>query len=372
MICKICKKKIPDESIYCMWCGNKVGYVSRKRANGEGSVYRRGKKWQAEARIYRDGLVLRKYKTFRTQQEAINALPKLKEEALGRKAAYSPTLAKLYETYEATKKETLSGSKQKAYRIAFDKIPDNIKAHRIDELNTMELQDLVSGLTYYQARDIKTILSHLYKIAISEDLVHHNLADNIVLPKLIEKEQEAFTPEEILRFWNDYKEGNTDTGYVLLMIYTGMMPGEVQALTKEMIDLDAQTISGAGLKTATRKKALIALPDIIVPVLQDLMSNSDKDLVWAHGKNAFYKMYKEIIDRTGVRPLPAYSCRHTTATALAENNIELATIQRVMRHANIQTTTRYTHPSTVIVRESLNIVADALPTTSQKTPENRH
>lgn len=368
MICKICKKKIPDESIYCLYCGKRQGHPVMVRSKGEGSVYRRGRKWQAEVRIYRHGILLRKSKMFRTQMEAINALPKLKEEALGRKAAYVPTLAKLYEAYETTKKETLSGSKQKAYRIAFDKIPDNVKAHRIDELNTMELQDLVTGLTYYQARDIKTILSHLYKIAISEDLVHHNLADNIVLPKLIEKEQEAFTPEEILRFWNDYKDGNTDTGYVLLMIYTGMMPGEVQALTKEMIDLDAQTISGAGLKTTTRKKALIALPDIIVPVLQDLMFNSDKDLVWAHGKNAFYKMYKEIIDRTGVRPLPAYSCRHTTATALAENNIELATIQRVMRHASISTTTRYTHPSTDVARQALNVIADKSPTKSEKTP----
>lgn len=355
-----------------MFCGNKTGAVARKRSNGEGTVYRRGKKWQAEVRTYTADIVVRRTKVYRTQMEAIAALPKLKEQAMGKKPAYVPTLAKLYETYEATKKETLSLSKQKAYRIAFDKIPDNVKARRIDELNTMELQDLVTGLTYYQARDIKTILSHLYKIAISEDLVHHNLAENIVLPKLVEKEQEAFTSDEILAFWNDYKDGNTDTGYVLLMIYTGMMPGEVQALTKDMIDLDAQTISGAGLKTTTRKKALIALPDIIVPVLKGLMSNSDKDLVWAHGKNAFYKMYKDVIDRAGVRPLPAYSCRHTTATALAENNIELATIQKAMRHASIQTTTRYTHPSTIVVRESLNLVADALPTSTQKTPENRH
>lgn len=359
--CKACHKAVPDESIYCMYCGRKMTKTIKKRSNGEGTVYRLNGKWAAEISIIRSGIRLRKKKIFRTQQEAINALPKLKEQAMGRKAAYSPTLAKLYETYEATKKETLSRSKQKAYRIAFDKIPDNVKARRIDELNTKDLQGLVTGLTYYQARDIKTILSHLYKIAISEDLVHHNLADNIVLPKLIEKEQEAFTSDEILRFWADYKDGNTDTGYVLLMIYTGMMPGECQVLTKDMIDLDAQTISGAGLKTSARKKALIALPDIIVPVLQDLMAQSDQDLLWTHGKNSFYKMYKDVINRTGVRPLPAYSCRHTTATALAENNIELATIQKAMRHANIQTTTRYTHPNVEIVRESLNMITPNLP-----------
>ena len=360
MKCKICKKTIPDESIYCMFCGYRLARPIKKRSNGEGSVYRSGDKWIAEVSIYRNGVRLRRKKTFHNQLAAINALPGLKELAIGRSSA-SPTLLALYDSYEATKKETLSGSKQTAYRIAFDRIPDRIKARRIDELNTKDLQVLIQGLTFYQARDLKTILSHLYTIAISEDIVHHNLALNMVLPKYVEKEREAFNNDEILAFWKDYNEGYTDTGYILLMIYTGMMPGECQILTKDMIDLEAQTITGAGLKTSVRKKALIALPDVIVPVLQDLMDHSDKDLLWTHGKNGFYKMYNETIERTNVRPLPAYSCRHTTATALAENNIELATIQQAMRHANIQTTTRYTHPSTDVVRESLNTIAPVLP-----------
>ena len=45
--------------------------------------------------------------------------------------------------------------------------------------------------------------------------------------------------------------------------------------------------------------------------------------------------------------LTPYSCRHTTATALAINeNIAPQTVQKVMRWANTRMLDRYAHPET--------------------------
>ena len=127
------------------------------------------------------------------------------------------------------------------------------------------------------------------------------------------------------------------------MIYTGMMPGELFECKKNMVDLKTQTIIGAGKKTKKRKETPIVLASFLVPVVEQLLEYSKTDDLMPHYKTTFYDFYNRTLERLKVRPLPPYSCRHTTATALAkiENNPEI--IKNVMRHTQIQTTQRYIH-----------------------------
>ena len=58
-----------------------------------------------------------------------------------------------------------------------------------------------------------------------------------------------------------------------------------------------------------------------------------------------------------MRKLPPYSCRHTTATALALGNIAPSVIQEVMRHTKFATTQRYIHPDTTSALAAVNQLA---------------
>lgn len=77
--------------------------------------------------------------------------------------------------------------------------------------------------------------------------------------------------------WEDYAAGNHFTGYILLMIYTGMMPGELFDLRKNMIDFDAHTIIGCGKKTKKRKDTPLVISNVVEPVLRDLYDNAAGD-----------------------------------------------------------------------------------------------
>lgn len=367
MDCIKCSKEIPEGALYCPWCGKKqsaTAAVGRKRANGEGSVFRYRSGWRAQIVVgYKliNGKSRAIYKTkagFRTKREALEYLAALKSEKKVRKV---PTLQALWEEYQQGKYTKLSASRQEKYQIAWPKL-EALHFCDVDMLTTADLQAVINakGTTYYPARDMRDLLSLLFQIAVANQFVPVNLADYLTLPEKVEKEQEAFTPAEITSIWQDYAAGNWWTGYILTMIYTGMMPGELLAMKKDCVDLSAHAIYKAGLKTDVRKQKPIILPDEIIPVLQDVMDHTQGDKVIRINKDRFYDEYYATLARAGTRKLVPYSCRHTAATVLADASVAPTLIKEIMRHASITTTQHYIHEDITHTLAAANTAAGTI------------
>ena len=349
MECIKCGIELQEGSVFCHMCGRKQVTERRHklRANGEGTVFKRGKTWTAAVVLgYKlvngKSVPIRPTKGgFKTKKEALEYLPILKQER--KKAA--PTLYALWQQFKESKKfQKLSDSRQEKYNIAWKKIEPSTFV-RIDLLTVRDLQIMVddNATTYYTARDIKDLLSKLYQLAMPDEFVTNNLAEFIELPELKEKGQEAFPKEDVTRLWEDYAAGNWWTGYILLMIYTGMMPGELLAALKSQIDWSGNKIEGAGKKTKERKSKPIVLANFIMPVLADLCEHTSGDKLIKINKDNFYDKYYATLERAGCKRIPPYSCRHTAATTLALENIPPSVIQGIMRHAKFTSTERYIH-----------------------------
>ena len=291
-------------------------------------------------------------------------------------AEKTPTLRHYYKVWERDDLPKLGASKQTAYKIAWNKLTPVID-RPIDQLDVVTLRDLVAekAPTYYPARDMRTLLSDLYKLAIAEEKVRINMAEYITLPTLEEKEMNPFTDQELRALWDHYGRGDVMVGYILLMIYTGMMPGELMQLEQDMIDWDKREIIGCGLKTKKRKATPIVFPELIAPVLDLLCQRSASRIgrVLGMNKDRFYQEYYAALERCGVRRLQPYSCRHTTATALALGNIAPSVIQEVMRHTKFTTTQRYIHPDTAASHTAVNTMtkgaATPQPTSGPEMPQ---
>lgn len=367
--CIACGHPLAEDDLFCGKCGKKQTATPRKsrcRANGEGSVYRYRAGWRCQVVLgYKmiDGkarAITRTKAGFKTKREALEYLPQLRQEPSARTM---PTLSALWEEYQAGAYAKLSPSRQEKYRIAWPKLSP-LHFCRVDLLTTADLQRTVSAgaTTYYPARDMRDLLSLLFQLALANRYVSVNLANYITLPTLEEKEQQPFTVDEISALWADYAAGNRWTGYILLLCYTGMMPGELLAAQKSSVDLTAHTITGAGLKTKTRKKKPIILADAILPVLAALMDDCPGDKLIRINKDNFYTRYYETLARAGVRKLPPYSCRHTTASVLAGAKIPNNLLQAIMRHANFSTTERYIHATVDQELQAANIGTAAIST----------
>lgn len=369
MVCAKCKRDIPDDAIYCCYCGKRLVAMppkSRpgKRGSGQGSARKRGSTWTAVWTIgsrVEDGKLkqIRHYKggfATKTAALAYAANPPDKQEIK------LPTLSDYWAHYETASMPKLSDSRRMAHKIAWGRLK-SIAHMPICKLTIQRLQDVVDAQTstHYPAKDMRTVLSHLYDRAVAEGAAPTNLAPYIELPPLKEQKIQPYTRDEIVSFWRAYADGDAFVGYILLMIYTGMMPGELKSLTRPMIDWDKREIIGAGLKTDIRKQTPIVFPELVEPVLRHLCdaSVSRKGAVLDMSEDNFYAEFHRAEARCGVRDLKPYSCRHTTATALALDNVHLSVIKEIMRHSKITTTERYIHPDTVAMHEGINVLGQA-------------
>lgn len=354
MICPRCNKEIPDDAVLCCYCARviqkKKPSNKHQRPNGTGSAFKKGKSWYADVTkgwtTNKDGKRVQnriRKGGFKTRTEALAYCAVLLEEGKKKKA---PCLNEYWELYSRCEMNKLSNSKYTAYTIAWGKLKD-LHFRQIDGLTVADLRQVVKdkASSYYTARDMKTVLSHLFELGAADGWCSKDLPSFIVLPELNETPREPFTEEEQVAIWRAYEAGCADAAIPLIMIYTGMMTGEMRKLTMEMIDFDKRQIHDVGLKTKVRKKAVVYLPKDILPVLLDA-TEGKTGKVWKYNTDNFYKHYYNALEIAGVRRLTPYSCRHTTATALAiDEKIAPETVRKIMRWSTTAMLSRYAHPA---------------------------
>lgn len=338
----------------------------RQRGNGTGTAYKRGKTWTArivvawEAAVSKSGKEYNKpiYQTkggFKTKTQALEFIPTLRDlyepDQIARPVSLTVEDVKLqtmWDGYQTTKMyKKLGNNTKSALRTAWNKL-EPLRDHDIRTLTIQEMQDVIDtkAATFDPAKDMQAVLSHCYKWAMMQNppLSTINYAKMLTMPENEPAETIPFSEAETDRLWGGYGGGDMVAALALLMTYSGMMPGELHIASKEMIDWDKQIITGAGLKTAYRKKAPIVVADFMLPVLRDICAYSDGPRVSWFGRDEFYDEFRAMLVRNDCRPeLTPYSCRHSTATALALLGTNESIMMKIMRQKKIDTTRRYIH-----------------------------
>ena len=364
MNCEKCRKSFQDDALFCPYCGKKQGNFpsksKRTRANGTGSVYKRKGRpgWTAQVVDgYRENGSPRYIRKggFATKSDAINALATLKDEKHKKPI---PTVSYYYKVFCKGRGAKISEDKQRAYEIAYNRLKEYHNTP-VDELKVSDMQDVInkSCKSFYPAKDVRGLLRHIIRRAGADDHnVNLTLPDLLELPKLNEKKREPFTEEEQIALWLSYEEGNKAAAVPLIMIYTGMMTGEMRQLEASMIDFEHQKIVDDGLKTEERRTKHIIIPDDIVPLLQDLADQHPTGRIFTMNEEDFYSMYYQALKDAGIeRHLTPYSCRTTTATTLAVHREEVApqVLQRVMRWKSTKVMDKYVNPDDSDARKAL-------------------
>lgn len=171
------------------------------------------------------------------------------------------------------------------------------------------------------------------------------------------------------------------TVFFSIMAFSGLRPGEVAKLTVEDIDfgLNVFHIRGNSFFKGKTSSSNVAVPiainiqELLKEYLEKIETTNlfpsrrggNQDTGGVVNQSNWWQNFKKRLKLLGVkrRNLSVYSLRHSYGTRLAEADINLYTIKKLMRHSNILTTETYMHLST----KDLQLAQNKLPLIRRKT-----
>lgn len=329
---------------------------------------------------YEKGNRLRKTKTveYRTKRE-LNRLYAEFEEEVRLEWETEPkenfTVDKLLRSYIAKKR--LLGTRETTlvgYDVCRRRFIGSLSEVPADSLTTYQLEDFIAekaengfseGITYSTKTLANTIglLSAAYEDAIRSGRLEKNPCKNVTLPKRTSKGMLVFSEGEIRRFLGALTNERIDLrlGYELCLL-CGLRRSETLGLKPEDVDLEKEQISivrsrhrvsGEVIeeepKTA-RSRRTLAIPDIIVRDFEAMFKlresfpycKCDYIIQDGFGKAlnpaTFTNKIHEIEEKAGLPPVTVHGLRHTFASMLNSEQVDVARISAELGHSNITTT----------------------------------
>lgn len=344
MICRKCKRAIPDESAFCNICGAKqtIAPHPKKRGNGQGTVIKlpNGKYKAIVVLGYYNGEDGKRHRKLHTQtfvkrSDAIAALPSLKA------TVQRPADMNLHDLHDLYTASTEYGNLSKSQRNKMSYAWKRWETYEFTGISTLTVADLETEIeartsSFYPARDMKVMMSHLYKLAIKKEIVPYNKSEYVDIPyDAPEAKRDRWTQEEVDSFWADYATHDF-TAYILIMCYAGLRYGELSTILLENIHLDEGYMIG-GIKTDAGINRQIPIHSRIAPLIKAIMPKRKRKLLEMNEDN-FYHAYWDAIARAGARELPPQTCRHYFFSRMTEAGIQGGIIAEVGGHANYITT----------------------------------
>lgn len=346
MICRKCKATIPDESVYCNLCGVKQAAPPphpKKRGNGQGTICKLPNgKYQAIITLGyvtdENGKLHRKRKTkvFTKKSDAIAALSTLKNDI----RPDDISISKLYNQYIQTDEyKNLSSSLIRRYKAAWKRWK-SIEYRGIASLTVADIESQIkkNAMSYNTAFEMSLLLSHLYKIAIKQEIVQINKTFSIDLPYEAPKPKRlVWGEDDINAFWTALPE-NPFVAYIIIMCYSGMRLGELMTLEIKNVHLDEGYMIG-GIKTDAGTDRQIPINSRIKPLIAELCLKNKKYLCEI-SRRAFMLRYWQIIDKLKVRHYPPHTCRHYFFSRMTAAGIQGGIIAEVGGHTDYATTVK--------------------------------
>lgn len=348
MICTKCKKTIDDSFIYCPHCGKKQTQTSapkpRKRANGQGTVYknsgRRTKPWV----VRRNGVLLG---STATKAEAYELLEKTKSTNTD---YIGITLGDVFELWKPAHYKTVDTDTQQTYNNAWLRLSE-LKDKKMRDIKTHHLQKLIDDavtkkgtpLSLSGKKKISILAKLLFDYAMQNDITDKNYAEFVKLEASAKKEKNVFTPEDIQKFISD---SSLTSQIMLVLIYTGFRINELFDLTPDAVNLELNYIIG-GEKTERGRNRVVPIHNSIRPIVENWVSTNQKYLVEnsAHGKmDASHFRSRDLyplLEKLNIERKTPHDTRRTFATMAAASGMRPEIMQKIIGHAEYSTTTDY-------------------------------
>ncbi len=363
--------------------------MSRKRGNGEGSIYRRKDgRWVGQYTVHTAEGPKYRYIYGKTRAAVAEKLTKAMADRDGGLVFDAGSV-----TVRAYLDRWLSDSVRDTVRNnTFDNYAYLVRRHIKPTLGRVKLKSLTpihvrglyreklnSGLSSRTVNYIHVTLHKALKQAVNDGLIPRNVTDAVKAPRPVKKEIQAMNPDQARSFLGAARGDRLEALYTVA-ITAGLRQGELLGLRWSDIDLDAGQLAvrrslvagsvgsrgGAVFDAPKNNKSrrTVKLTDFAVEALRRHKAAQNEErlklgstwedygLVFPNrvGKpmdhnNLYKRDFKKMLAKAGIpQTFRFHDLRHTCATLLLSKNVNQKIVQEMLGHATItQTMDTYSH-----------------------------
>lgn len=273
----------------------------------------------------------------------------------------------------------------------------SIRSVDLDFIKTITITDIFDFLSYLandrkapdaadsgigsaaRARKLSAIKSFYKYLTVRTKQLTENPVKDVEYPKIRKSLPKYLTLEESKRLLSFVQGPNSARDYAILMLFLncGIRRSELVGLNLSDVYEDRIRVVGKGNKErivyfgSACKQAIDAyLPERNKKVLSDnraLFGSRDNNRI---SVTAVHRLVKKHMLEAGLNPqlYSAHKLRHTAATLMISNGVDIKTVQEVLGHEHLNTTEIYTH----IENTELKIAAEANPLSHLNEKEKFH
>ena len=373
MRCTKCKKAIPNESVFCMFCGYTLKRERpKRRSNGAGTIRKRGNRWYARVtigfKIDERGIKHYQYKEvggFKTEEEADNYRKQLSKDS---DLPTMITLRELWTKWEPFYSPRVGTSTMNGYRAAY-KYLSSIENKKLDKITANMLQMCIDKCEkgHRTKQMIKVVSGLLMKYAIDERLILINPAANLYIGHDGTKTHEALTDKELERIKKSF-ESEPYAKYVYALCYLGFRPTEMFELKK--IDFhgeDGTKYLVGGIKTEAGKDRIVTIPPVIESLIDERMAvygteylfpritKKDGNIRYEKMTESYFRksIFCPMMKRLGIEKKVPYSTRHTYADKIKKADGADRDKAALIGHSDYGITQKYYQSTSIADRKEI-------------------
>lgn len=342
-----------------------------KRANGEGNICKRGRNWYARIMdgYGPDGKPRIRYFSGKTQAEARRKLEDFKKMRSAGMAWEQYDFSTWADLWFESHKQNISATTQEGYRYTLKTLKEYFGEKKIAEIRAIHIEQFLrkcqeEGLSDSTLAKYRAALFQIFRKAEANDLVRKNPVQYAekLRSRGPTKRKDAFTAEEVKRMMEQLPRDRIGIS-IRLMLGTGLRTQELLALEPKHIAKDGSVIEVRQAINMVKGTAVVGQPksrdscrDVPVPqsvrwCAVQLRETADK-YVWESPRKPgqpcnpsyFRDQFREALSQIpDLRLLTPHCCRHTYVSQMQALGVDLATIQSIVGHADMDMTRHYLH-----------------------------
>lgn len=275
-----------------------------------------------------------------TYQEALEILTEYHKNP---KESSTLTYADVFALWKENKAPYLSKRTAYEYEKKFNNYCKPLHDRVYKDLRPVDYYAILNSLDV--SNDTKNNLIKLFraidKCAYEMEVVDKRYTDSVsYYSKNDSANRVPFTEEEIKLLWDHVNEEDVDI--VLILLYTGIRPGELELLKIKDIDFKSGFFK-CGIKTKAGKNRLVPIHPKIEGLLKERIKAAKKDTLLNYSAKQLRIRFKKVMERLNLKHIP-YECRHTFVTRLDNAGANRVCIDLIVGHQSREVGERvYTH-----------------------------